>query len=85
MGLSVYMYPWDGQVVVCIISLGVGGLYVAYPYMGAMRRPDLRDRRGEIHTPTSFLFPKVLAVDKMAYMTGRGVSANTFVVSILKY
>ena len=30
---------------------------VAYPYLGAMRRPEHRDRRGGT-TPTSFLFPK---------------------------
>jgi hypothetical protein len=29
------------------ISLGVGGLYVAYPFLGAMRRPETRDRREE--------------------------------------
>ena len=36
------------------ISLDVGRLYVAYPHMGAMRRPEHEDRRGEKLTPTSF-------------------------------
>ena len=47
----------DHAVVCVYIIAGVGRLYVAYPYMGAMRRPDLWDKRGWIHTPTSFLFP----------------------------
>ena len=34
--------------------LGVGRFYVAYPFLGAMRRPETRDRRGEKLTPTSF-------------------------------
>ena len=46
--MSWYMYVWECQGVVGLyISLGVGGLYVAYPYGGAMRRPEYRDRRGE--------------------------------------
>ena len=47
----------DQAVVYVYISTGVGRLHVAYPHEGAMRRPDDRDKRGEIHTPTSFLFP----------------------------
>jgi hypothetical protein len=31
------------------ISLGVGRLYVAYPFQGAMLEPVIRDKRGEIH------------------------------------
>ena len=43
---------------VCVyISTDVGRLCVAYPYEGAMRRPEYRDKRGEDLTPTSFLFP----------------------------
>jgi len=38
------------------ISLGVGWLYVAYPYVGAMRRPGKWDRRGETFSHV-FLFP----------------------------
>ena len=34
---------------------------VAYPCMGAMRRPELRDER-EVETPTSFLFPHFLGL-----------------------
>ena len=40
------------------ISLGVGRLYVAYPFLGAMRRPETRDRRGEKLTPTSFFYAR---------------------------
>ena len=47
----------DQAVVYVYISTGVGRLHVAYPQVGAMRRPGVRDKRGEIHTPTSFLFP----------------------------
>ena len=36
-------------VVYVYISLGVGRLCVAYPHLGAMRRPDYRDKHGEIH------------------------------------
>jgi hypothetical protein len=50
----------------CIVRLwceyiiaGVGRLYVAYPYLEAMRRPEVRDRRERDITPTSFLFPEV--------------------------
>ena len=36
--------------VVCVyISLGVGRLCVAYPYIEAMRQPEHRDKHGEIH------------------------------------
>ena len=46
------------QAVVCVyIIAGVGRLHVAYPQVGAMRRPGVRDKRGSIHSPTSFLFP----------------------------
>ena len=31
------------------ISLGVGRLCVAYPYIEAMRQPEHRDKHGEIH------------------------------------
>ena len=47
----------------------MGRLYVAYPYEGAMLEPENWDRRGERLTPTSFLFPEVLAVDEIALMT----------------
>ena len=57
-GFRGYVYPGITMAVVYVyISTGVGRLLVAYPHEGAMRRPDDRDRRGEIHTPTSFLFP----------------------------
>ena len=36
-------------VVYVYISLGVGRLCVAYPYIEAMRQPDSRDKHGEIH------------------------------------
>ena len=36
------------------ISLDVGRLYVAYPYVGAMQEPDLGDKRARDITPTSF-------------------------------
>ena len=57
--------PHEGvcRFVVCVyMSAGVGRLNVAYPFLGAMRRPDLRDRRGEIQTPTSFFVSISLAV-----------------------
>ena len=57
-GFRGYVYPGITIAVAYVyISTGVGRLHVAYPHEGAMRRPDDRDRRGEIHTPTSFLFP----------------------------
>ena len=31
---------------------------VAYPYLGAMRRPEHRDRRGGTNSHVFFLFPK---------------------------
>ena len=36
-------------VVYAYISLGVGRLCVAYPYIEAMRQPEHRDKHGEIH------------------------------------
>ena len=46
------------RAVVCVyIIAGVGRLDVAYPHIGAMREPEVRDRHGMRHTPTSFLFP----------------------------
>lgn len=52
------MYGWGCQGVVGLyISLGVGRLYVAYPHIGAMRRPEVRDRRGETLLPRLFLYP----------------------------
>ena len=42
---------------VCVYVSWRGQAFVAYPYQGAMRRPVIRDKRGEILTPTSFLFP----------------------------
>ena len=55
--ISVY---WNCQAVVCVyIIAGVGRLYVAYPYMGAMLRPENWDKHARDITPTSFLFPYV--------------------------
>ncbi len=39
------------------ISLGVGRLYVAYPYLEAMREPERRDRRRETLLPRLFFVP----------------------------
>jgi len=59
------MYVWEAQVVVYIYRSTWAGFYVAYPYEGAMRRPEIRDRRGENLTPTSFFVSMVfLAVVK---------------------
>ena len=46
------------------ISLGVGRLYVAYPFLGAMRRPDFRDRHGETFSHVFFVSMVFLAVVK---------------------
>ena len=54
-GVRGFINPWfrhsgnDHAVVYVYISLGVGRLNVAYPSLGAMRRPDCWDRRGEKH------------------------------------
>ena len=65
-GVRGFIYPWflnfrHSGITIAVayvyISTGVGRLHVAYPQVGAMRRPGVRDKRGEIHTPTSFLFP----------------------------
>ena len=58
-GFRGYVYPGITMAVVYvyILSAGVGRLSLLILYVGAMRRPDVRDKRGEIHTPTSFLFP----------------------------
>ena len=46
------------QAVVCIYYLlAWAGFKLLILYVGAMREPEDRDKRGEIHTPTSFLFP----------------------------
>ena len=40
LSLRIYVY-WNCLAVVCVyIIAGVGRLYVAYPYEGAMLRPD---------------------------------------------
>lgn len=45
--------------VLCLYNITWRGLAaVAYPCMGAMRRPELRDGR-EVETPMPFLFPKL--------------------------
>ena len=36
---------------------GVGRLYVAYPYIGAMLRPVIRDKHERDILPRLFLFP----------------------------
>ena len=41
---------------VCVyIIAGVGRLYVAYPYLGAMRRPDLGDKHGGTYSHVFFV------------------------------
>ena len=47
--LCLCIYAWCGRGVCIYISLGVGRLYVAYPFQGAMLEPVIRDKRGEIH------------------------------------
>ena len=45
---------------VCVyIITGVGRLYVAYPCIGAMRKPEFGDKHARDITPTSFLFPEI--------------------------
>ena len=54
--LALYVYM-GLSVAVVYISHGVGCLHVAYPYMGAMRRPGSWDRRERDILPRLFLFP----------------------------
>ena len=49
-------------VVYAYISLGVGRLCVAYPYIEAMRQPEHRDKHGEIHYSHVF-FVSIICVD----------------------
>ena len=42
-------------VYVYILSAGVGRLHVAYPQVGAMRRPEVRDRHGETFSHVFFV------------------------------
>ena len=70
------------QVVVYIISLDVGRLYVAYPYLGAMREPDCRDRRGEKLYSHVFFYAcnRDSSIVKMLVMTAsRGALAGGYV------
>ena len=57
-GCTLFAYIETGTAPWCVyIIAGVGRLNVAYPYMGAMLRPENWDRRERDMTPTSFLFP----------------------------
>jgi hypothetical protein len=58
------MYVWEAQVVVYIYRSTWAGFYVAYPYEGAMRRPDFRDRHGETFSHVFFVSMVFLAVVK---------------------
>ena len=51
------LFPWESCAVVYrYIITGVGRLDVAYPHIGAMRRPDLRDKRERDILPRLFCF-----------------------------
>ena len=59
-GFTVFVYIdlWAKCAVVGLYNLNdVGRLNVAYPYQGAMREPDFRDKHREKLSPTSFLYP----------------------------
>ena len=68
--------------VVCVyIITGVGRLDVAYPYLGAMREPDDRDRRERDILPRLFCFHKFFAiVDRHGEVAGQ----HTLCVSICR-
>ena len=48
------------------ISSRRGAFQVAYPFLGAMRRPEIRDKRRERHYSHVFFVPNSLAVFEMA-------------------
>ena len=55
LSLRIYVY-WNCQAVVCVyIIAGVGRLYVAYPYEGAMLEPVVRDKRERHYSHVFFV------------------------------
>ena len=55
------------------MSLGVGRLYVAYPYLGAMLEPVVWDKRARDILPRLFCFHYFLRVPE----SGRSIFLNS--------
>ena len=72
-----------------ILSSDVGRLYVAYPFLGAMREPDCRDRRGEKHYSHVFFcihrFNNVSVTDKGRVGQAIAYSLNNWKFNLIQF
>ena len=76
LSLRIYAYRACCAVVSHIVITGVGRLRVAYPYLEAMRRPEVRDKRERDILPRLFCFHKfqIAIVDQHGEEAGQHTS-----------